>query len=128
MIAWEDTMASDIGPLFTGERLGTQPSSAVGSATNFTANTAQTAAYGTSTPGASSTPAGTANASNGPSPIKSDFEDLVINNINVRAIRNQEGQIAMLYSFIDNNTLLITTDEAAFKGIVNKYTTSKLIR
>ncbi len=78
MLAWENTMMDDIGPLFTSEH------------------------------GA--------------------FEDLVVDNRDTRAVQDSHGATIFLYSFIDHNILLITTNETAFKGIIDKLVASKLIR
>lgn len=104
MLSWEDTMMDDIGPLFTPEHVA------------FTASQTQV-----SLPDASSSTSVTKGR-------QSIFQDLVIGNRDTRAVRDDHGAIVLVYSFIDHNILLVTTNEEAFKGMVAKLTAAKLIR
>ena len=56
------------------------------------------------------------------------FEDKLVSNKDTRIWRNESGATAILYSFIDKNTLLITRDEAALKAISTKLVTTQYIR
>ncbi|HVS79425.1 MAG TPA: hypothetical protein VHF05_00425, partial [Candidatus Paceibacterota bacterium] len=103
MLTWESTLWNDLGPLMSADR-----AAPVVKDTGF-AVTGTTTAFVTA-------------------PSQSDFDDLIVNNLNTRVVRNDAGQIIFLYSFIDNDTLLITTNDLAFQGITSKYTASKLIR
>ena len=47
------------------------------------------------------------------------FEDTVIRNIDVRAI-TKEGKYVLMYGFLDDSTLLITTNEHTFGEIVSR--------
>lgn len=44
----------------------------------------------------------------------SSFVDTVMNNLDVRVLRDNEKTVRILYSFVNKNTLLITTDVQAF--------------
>jgi predicted ATP-binding protein involved in virulence len=55
------------------------------------------------------------------------FQDDSFNNHDVRVLRNSNGQIVLMYGFIDKNTLVIVPDETIFQSIANKYINSKLI-
>ncbi len=58
----------------------------------------------------------------------SDFEDQIVQNKDTRILKNDQGETLMLYSFIDQKNLFIVDDEATFKEILNRFTTSKTIR
>ncbi len=48
------------------------------------------------------------------------FADTVMNNLDVRVLRDSEGEIRLLYSFVNRNTLVITTDINAFIEIAER--------
>lgn len=48
------------------------------------------------------------------------FEDGVIVNKDVRLLRDDNGQIILLYGIIDTQTIVITTNDTAFKKIVDR--------
>lgn len=52
--------------------------------------------------------------------IRGSFEDRTIMNRDVREFRNDSGQLLLLYSFIDKDTLIITTSEATLKSVIEK--------
>jgi hypothetical protein len=52
--------------------------------------------------------------------LKGSFEDRTIMNRDVREFRNQNGDLLLLYSFIDKDTLIITTSEATLKIVIEK--------
>ncbi len=56
------------------------------------------------------------------------FSDETYKNKDVRVIRNDLGNIVLLYGFIDKNTLVITANEKIFEAILNRYIQSKLSR
>ncbi len=56
------------------------------------------------------------------------FIDEELKNKDMRLLKDTLGQTALLYSFLDKNTLLITTNEKAFEGVLSKYLISKTIR
>lgn len=47
-----------------------------------------------------------------------NFSDAIVENKNVRALHDSQGNTIVLYSFFDSNTLIITTNEIAFAEIV----------
>ncbi len=55
------------------------------------------------------------------------FEDLIIKNIDIRALKNASGEIILLYSFIDRETIVITTNTETFGEIVNRLRTPRTI-
>jgi len=51
--------------------------------------------------------------------IQGSFKDGVIDNKDVRAFVEPNGVLLVLYSFVDNNTVVITTDENALAKIID---------
>ena len=60
--------------------------------------------------------------------ISKPFTDLVIKNKDVRALTNQYGRITLLYTFLDKETILITTNEFTLKEILNRMTNRKFVQ
>lgn len=62
--------------------------------------------------------------------INRTFTDSLINNKDVRVLRKSDpnSTSVLLYSFIDQETLLITINEQAFKGILNSFEKRKFVR
>ena len=53
------------------------------------------------------------------------FVDQERRNKDLRVLRDNQGKIVLLYSFIDQNTLLITKNESIFNAILSKYLISQ---
>ncbi len=53
------------------------------------------------------------------------FLDKSLQNKDLRVLKDDNGQTILLYSFIDKNTLVITTKENILTGIIGKYLISK---
>jgi len=56
------------------------------------------------------------------------FTDEALNNYDLRIVQNATGKTILLYSFLDKNTLLITTNENVLNGIVSKFLIAKTMR
>lgn len=56
------------------------------------------------------------------------FEDQIIRNKDVRVLRDTSGNIVLLYSFLDQKNLVITTSENAFAEILNRFFSSRIVR
>lgn len=56
------------------------------------------------------------------------FEDLVVRSRDTRVLKNTRGDILLLYSFIDQDHVAITTSENTFREIVARYLASGLVR
>jgi hypothetical protein len=54
------------------------------------------------------------------------FEDEALKNKDLRIIKDSSRKTILLYSFIDKNTILITTNENIFSAILGRYMTSKI--
>ena len=60
--------------------------------------------------------------------ITPDFKDEALQNKDLRILQDVNSKTVLLYSFIDKNTLVITTNENIFSAVVSKYNISKQIR
>ena len=98
MLDWEDGLYHDFGAIL-GTTQATNPSSAPTDTASFL------------------------KLATGPG-----FSDLVIANRDTRVLRNTNGTIVLVYSFLDKNTVIITPDEVVFKEILNKFLNTQLIR
>ena len=56
------------------------------------------------------------------------FVDRVINNKDSRVLLDDSGNIMLLYSFIDQNTLVIASSDKALKEIIFRLTTGRIVR
>ena len=56
------------------------------------------------------------------------FQDIIISNKDVRVLIDEQGNIALLYSFPDRETLIITTNEQTFAEIFTRLTSSRVQR
>lgn len=56
------------------------------------------------------------------------FVDGFIKNRDVRMIKDENGNVSVLYSFLDPNTVVITKSSEAFVAVLNQFTTNQLVR
>ena len=56
------------------------------------------------------------------------FQDITIQNKDARAIKDPNGNTIFLYSFFDNNMLIITDNESSLRSLVIRLNTEKLSR
>ena len=56
------------------------------------------------------------------------FNDLVIKNKDTRILKDANGNTVLIYSFVDKNTIVITTNESTFGEILTRLTSSRTIR
>jgi hypothetical protein len=56
------------------------------------------------------------------------FQDITIQNKDARAIKDTNGNTILLYSFFDNNMLIITDNESSLRSLVIRLNTEKLSR
>ena len=56
------------------------------------------------------------------------FVDEALRNKDIRILQDKNKKTILLYTFLDKNTLLITTDENAFNAILGKYLVSGQVR
>ena len=53
------------------------------------------------------------------------FVDQERRNKDLRVLKDENGKVILLYSFIDNNTLLITKNENVFGAVLSKFLISQ---
>jgi hypothetical protein len=100
MLKWEETMATDLAPLYS---LASSESQMDQGPTNQAA-----LENSTSQPG--------------------EFADLIINNKSTRVLIGNLGEPVLYYAFPDKNTLIITPSLDAFKEILARLTTSQFVQ
>lgn len=61
-------------------------------------------------------------------PSDKEFEDLTISNKDSRVLRDNEGKTVLIYTYIDNEYLLITDTEETLKSLLGLISASKLSR
>ena len=103
MLKWEETIGDDLKPL-----LASKPIAAPTQNSNTTAS---------STVSTSANPI-----------IPTSFKDALIRNKDVRVLEDNSGRRLILYSFADQNTLVITTSEQALSEVFARLTTSQFVR
>lgn len=99
LLAWETTMPQELSPLFTRHPSLHLP--------------------GTDT--ASST------ASTSPQFIRTGFVDRVVENHDARVVQNAGGDILLLWTFLDRNTVVITTNEYTLREIIRRLNTASVV-
>ena len=131
MLQWERVMADDFRQYlnistYTSRSADTIPSTIL--PLSATVTTIATSTNGTTTPSINSVK--TASSSIATStvdtyiqkylPIQGQFIDRIIKNKDVREFVNEENQILFLYSFINNDKLIIARDEATLSEIISR--------
>ena len=99
MLAWETTMPQDLSPLFNYTPVvSTQPPPT----TTGTSTASTTASHAA------------------PAVLQTPFKDTIIANHDTRAILGSAGQIQFLWTFLDRNTILITTNPNTVQEIITR--------
>ncbi len=58
----------------------------------------------------------------------SNFNDVIINNKDVRVLKNNQNQVVLFYSIVDNKNIIITNNESTFNTLVSNISLTKLIQ
>jgi hypothetical protein len=98
MLLWEDSLPDDLALLLNYKERANRPD-----------------------PGASSTTSSYFG-------ITGTWSDRVIRNRDVREFRSKQGDLLLLYSFINKQTLLLTTTESAFIGLLDRIEKDTYVR
>lgn len=101
MLAWEVTMMQDLSPLFVrhpSAQLGAAPPTAI--------------ATSTATSTASTTPSVTG--------VSTNFVDQVVDNHDARVLLDSQGNILLLWTFLDKQTLVIANNSATLTEIITR--------
>lgn len=64
----------------------------------------------------------------GTSSVAYKFEDAILQNKEIRAVRDLKGNVVLLYAFLDTKTLLITSDEATLKDVSARLIKAQFVR
>jgi hypothetical protein len=131
MLAWEETLYNDLMPLFKRvppvrslpPAAATNPAPIPATTTAAGAGTAATGAPATSTPAATTT----APAASAPQFLQGNFLDQIVENRDTRAMLNPEGDILMLWTFLDRTTIVIATNESTLREIISRLSQASLI-
>lgn len=141
MLEWEPLMSIDLSPLFGRVSLtrALTPIEAPESAPLATTSTSSTQIASSTSTTTETVPGippsdgfvtigeedNTVQTDGGPRFGAARFEDAVIRNKEVRVLKNDEGKIVLLYSFIDPSTIVITTNEYTFIEILTRYASKR---
>ena len=120
MLAWEGSMRGDLLPLFT-RTPAVRPLQTVVPVVPVGTSTASTTA--SSTPAASTGPAE-------PVPAQffvGNFIDQIVENHDARVILNQQGDILLLWTFLDRSTIVITTNDATLREVISRLSQSNIL-
>jgi hypothetical protein len=103
MLRWENTLYSSLGSLFSKNIVPIFPlnTATSSSPTIITSNAAE---------------------------VPGEFEDVTIKNKDARVLRNARGEIILLYSFLDQNTLLLTSNIDVFREMIDRVLGSRFTR
>jgi|ERR1035437_701932 hypothetical protein len=120
MLQWEKDMNTDIGTIFSS---GAVP------LTQYVPTSIPSVASSSGTKNATTTgvAAITTLVNLGPTP-NNYFGDITIQNKDARVLKNSRAQTILLYSFINQNTLLITSNEATLTGMIGKFASQQYVR
>jgi hypothetical protein len=97
MLAWENTMRTDLLPLFTRVPRTRIPEESTASSTTATSSLQL---------------------------IRNGFLDKIVENRDTRVILNTTNDILLLWTFLNRNIIVITTNEYTLKEIISRYSTS----
>lgn len=120
MLVWEKTMVEDLSPIFVAKK----PVLEIKQDENISSTTPETTATSTKNK-TTITSEETFLAS---LPEKITWSDEIILNRDTRVAKNTKGNIILMYSFLDNKTLVICQNEEVFKQVLNKFIAAKLIK
>ena len=141
MLEWEKTLVRDITPIFYKNFEAINPNDIPEEAVEVTdtasttdeisTTTDATADTSTTTPETSTEDIATSTESVAvelPNYDPRDFKDAVLNNRDIRFIENSEGKTLFFYTFIDKNTLLMTTTDQTLDEVIKRLRAARLIR
>jgi hypothetical protein len=98
MLSWEQYLQGDLSPLFNYTPSPRIPEEGI--ATTSTSTTSQF--------------------------IQTGFTDKIVENHDARVLQNENGDIYLLWTFLDRNTLVITTNDATLREIISRLKTASI--
>lgn len=60
--------------------------------------------------------------------LEAEFRDIITRNKHTRVLYTPDGEVLLLYSFFDNNTLIITDKEESLRTLINRLSSELLSR
>lgn len=120
MLAWETSMRGDLLPLFN-RTPAVRPLPVQQVVAPISTTTGTTTA--SSTPAAGSAPAEVQPAQF----FVGNFIDQIVENHDARVILNQQGDILLLWTFLDRSTLVITTNDATLREVISRISQSSIL-
>lgn len=137
MLKWEPFIESDIGSMFNFEKNTVTKNAEIPKNTKMTTleeDTTSTSTQNIIVTPTSTTINGNSSTTNiSPNNTTRDkdlaiFIDKILQNKDTRALVSPNGKIKLLYSFLDKETLVITTSEIGLKEILYRTTTGRIVR
>lgn len=116
MLQWEPTMSSDLTPLFTRTppvHANPLPSTKSAASTTSATSTTPSDFFSGSSPLLSPSDA----TSSG---LPTTFADRVVENRDARVLQTTSGDIVLLWTFLDRNTLVIATNEFTLREVITR--------
>jgi hypothetical protein len=107
MLNWEKNMNEDIGAILAKKLLSSTETNQVENQGTSTIKQTKKVGYD--------------------SAVNATFEDITIKNKDARILKNPQGETILLYSFLDKQTLLITSSEVVLENLIDKLAASKLV-
>ncbi len=107
MLRWENTLNDDLGALFTRKILAVTPAPLVSSGTTPSSTSTGSASRGVT------------QVLNLENPSKEGFTDETVKNRDARVLKNMQGNIILLYSFLDKDTLLIAGSTEVLDAMID---------
>lgn len=123
MLAWETYMAQQLQPLFSRTPSPHLPAVTASSAPIASSTTASSTVASSTEVAASSTPPVQAPTL----PLFNRFVDRIVENHDTRVLLNDNGDIVLLWTFLDRSTLVITTNENTLHEVIRRITTASLV-
>ncbi|HEY4501918.1 MAG TPA: hypothetical protein VJJ20_02530 [Candidatus Paceibacterota bacterium] len=134
MLAWEATIQADLSPLFVrtpAVRARTDLPPVLPAATSSASSTSATSSLqATTTSAASTTPISTSTPAAIPSAtpfVQGSFVDQVVANRDARVVLGPEGDILLLWVFLDRSTILITTNDATLREVISRLSQASIL-
>jgi hypothetical protein len=116
MLVWEKTMVEDLSPIFVAKK----PVLEIEQSENISSTTPEIIATSTKEKNEETFLASL--------PEKIIWSDEIVLNRDIRVAKNTKSNIVFMYSFLDNETLVICRNEEVFKQVLNKFIAAKLIK
>jgi hypothetical protein len=119
MLAWEASLYGDLMPLFARTpAVRSLPPAPVLPIGTTTANTS---------PAATSTSAPTSSTSPATQFFQGNFIDQIVENHDARVILDQQGDILLLWTFLDRSTIVIANNEATLREVISRISQASIL-